>query len=94
LIAEIIASDPFVVPPGENETPRLPVTWKLDGLGTVREALGGNLKVEAWAEVGVRIVVHGSGGESGVDEEEVGGQGVWEETIWFHGKGIGAHIRL
>jgi hypothetical protein len=84
LIAEIQSDEPFVVPPGENETPRLPVTWKLDGLGTVREALGGRLRVDAWAEVGVRITVPGSMGE----------EGVWEERIWYHGRGIGAHIRL
>jgi hypothetical protein len=95
LIAEIQSDDPFIVPPGENETPRLPVTWKLDGFGTVREALGGRLRVDAWAEVGVRITVAGERGEVRKGEESVeSGEGVWEERIWYHGRGIGAHIRL
>jgi hypothetical protein len=46
---------PFDIPKGITETPRLPVEWALDGLGTVREALGGTLKLDARAEVDVKI---------------------------------------
>ncbi|KAL8711578.1 MAG: hypothetical protein Q9220_003988 [cf. Caloplaca sp. 1 TL-2023] len=48
---------PFEVPPGASDTPRLPVDWSLDSVGyeAVKEALGGRLKVEAEAKVGVRI---------------------------------------
>jgi hypothetical protein len=46
---------PFNIDKGLTETPRLPVEWGLDGLGTVREALGGSLKLDARAEVDVKI---------------------------------------
>ena len=46
---------PFDLKQGVTETPRLPVVWALDGLGTVREALGGSLKVDALANVSVKI---------------------------------------
>ncbi len=46
---------PFDLEEGVTETPRLPVVWALDGLGTVREALGGSLKVDALANVSVRV---------------------------------------
>ena len=45
---------PFNVKAGENTTPRLPVVWSLDG-GTARDALGGTLKMDAIANVGVKI---------------------------------------
>jgi hypothetical protein len=45
---------PFDVKAGENESPRLPVQWALDG-GTARDALGGTLKLDAVADVGVKI---------------------------------------
>lgn len=54
-IAQIDYDLPFDVPRGKAETPKMPVEWELDQLGTVREALGGNLKLDARAEVGVRI---------------------------------------
>jgi len=48
---------PMIVAPGESRSPRLPVTWDLGGVGykAVRRALGGTLKLEARAIVGVGI---------------------------------------
>ncbi|KIX04571.1 uncharacterized protein Z518_05441 [Rhinocladiella mackenziei CBS 650.93] len=46
---------PFAIEPGENLTPRLPVEWGSNALGTIREALGGTLTLDAKANVGVRI---------------------------------------
>ncbi|KAI4099254.1 MAG: hypothetical protein LQ339_006046 [Xanthoria mediterranea] len=48
---------PFKVPPGASDTPRLPVDWRLGSIGydAVKKALGGTLKVEAEATVGVKI---------------------------------------
>ncbi|KAF2178081.1 hypothetical protein K469DRAFT_600569 [Zopfia rhizophila CBS 207.26] len=48
---------PFAVPPGLSETPRLPVDWSLGGVGyeAIKKALGGTLKLSAYADVGVRI---------------------------------------
>ncbi|KAF2269282.1 hypothetical protein CC78DRAFT_509473 [Lojkania enalia] len=54
---KIIYDLPIKVPPGLTETPRLPVDWSLGsvGFGAIRKALGGTLKLSAYAEVGVRI---------------------------------------
>lgn len=46
---------PFVVHPGDNETPRLPLDWSTPGSGLIRDALGGGLKIDAFAHIGVRI---------------------------------------
>lgn len=48
---------PFAAPPGESKTPRLPVAWDLDSVGydKVEEALGGRMKLDARAVVGVRL---------------------------------------
>jgi hypothetical protein len=46
---------PFAIEEGESMTPKLPVVWKVEGLGAVRDALGGTLKLDAKADVGVRI---------------------------------------
>lgn len=46
---------PFAIEQGENVTPRLPVEWGGNALGTIRDALGGTLKVDAKADVGVKI---------------------------------------
>ena len=56
-IAQIDYDYPFDVPKSHTgfETPRMPVEWDLDQLGTVKEALGGNLKLDARAEVGCQI---------------------------------------
>lgn len=49
-------ADPFAIVPGDNDTPRLPVSWNTNGgYGLVRDALGGSLKLDAHADVGVRI---------------------------------------
>lgn len=47
----------LAVPPGASQTPKLPVVWDLSGTGysAVRDALGGTLKLDAEADVGVRI---------------------------------------
>ena len=45
---------PFDVKAGVTQTPRLPVVWGLDG-DTARDALGGTLKLDAVADVGVKI---------------------------------------
>jgi hypothetical protein len=47
----------LAVPPGASQTPKLPVVWDLSGAGysAVRDALGGTLKLDAEADVGVRI---------------------------------------
>ena len=45
---------PFDVLAGQSETPRLPVVWNYDS-GVVRDALGGSLKLDAVADVTVKI---------------------------------------
>lgn len=45
---------PFDVIAGASETPKLPVVWNYDS-GAVRDALGGTLKLDCVADVGVRI---------------------------------------
>lgn len=54
---KILYELPFAVPPGISDTPRLPVDWSLGSVGydAIRKALGGQLKLSAMAEVGVRI---------------------------------------
>ena len=47
---------PFNVQAGLTQTPRLPVVWGIDG-GTARDALGGTLRVDAIADVGVKLGV-------------------------------------
>ncbi|OAL32620.1 hypothetical protein AYO20_07930 [Fonsecaea nubica] len=46
---------PFAIEPGENLTPKLPVEWGGNALGTIRDALGGTLKLDAKADVGIKI---------------------------------------
>ncbi|PVI07803.1 hypothetical protein DM02DRAFT_511722 [Periconia macrospinosa] len=48
---------PFAVPPGLSESPRLPVDWSLSSIGydAIRKALGGTLKLKAFANVGVQV---------------------------------------
>ncbi|OKL59225.1 hypothetical protein UA08_05673 [Talaromyces atroroseus] len=48
---------PFAVPPGISQTPKLPVTPELGGVGydAVRKALGGTLLMDAKAEVGITL---------------------------------------
>lgn len=54
---KIIYDLPFAVPPGLSESPRLPVDWSLGSVGyeAIKKALGGTLKLSAYAEVGIRI---------------------------------------
>lgn len=54
---KILYELPFAVPPGLSETPRLPVEWSLGSVGyeAIRKALGGKLKLSAFAHVGIRI---------------------------------------
>lgn len=48
---------PFSAPPGKSQTPKLPVRWSLDSVGydAVKKALGGHLKLDAYADVDVRL---------------------------------------
>ena len=56
-VGHILYKVPFAVPPGASQTPRLPVDWISASLGfeALRSALGGHLKLDAKAIVGVRI---------------------------------------
>lgn len=56
-MGDILYDLPFAVPPQPTKTPRLPVDWSLGSVGyeAVKSALGGALKLDARAEVGVRI---------------------------------------
>ena len=56
-IGHIDYSEPFAVPPGASRTPRLPVEWSIGSIGyeAVRRALGGRLKLDAKADVTIRI---------------------------------------
>ena len=48
---------PFAVPPGNSTSPKIPVKWSVSSVGyeAVKKALGGTLKLEARAQVGVKI---------------------------------------
>ncbi|KKA29556.1 hypothetical protein TD95_001687 [Thielaviopsis punctulata] len=76
-VGEILYDYPFAAPPGTSTTPRLPVDWSVGSVGydKVLGALGGQLKLDARANVTVKV-------------------GVYEETIWYVGQGIGASVRL
>lgn len=52
---------PFEVPPGASTSPRLPVDWDLGSVGyeAVKQALGGRLKLDARADVGVGVGLWG-----------------------------------
>jgi hypothetical protein len=56
-IGQIIAEDAFPAPPGLSQTPKLPVTWAPShiGYGKLKEALGGKLKLDAVADVKIRV---------------------------------------
>jgi hypothetical protein len=56
-IGRIEYSLPFAVPPGISQTPRLPVDLDLNGVGydAVRKALGGTLRMDAKAKIGVTL---------------------------------------
>lgn len=57
IVGTIFYDYSFAVPPGATETPRLPVNWSLGSLGfeAIRKAIGGHLKLDTKATVGVRI---------------------------------------
>lgn len=56
-VGHIIHNLPFKVPPGTSLSPKLPVDWSLDSVGyeAVKNALGGTLKLDAKATVGIRL---------------------------------------
>jgi hypothetical protein len=56
-VGNILYDLPFACPPGATQTPRLPVEWSLgsDGYEKMRKALGGSLRLDAKALVGVRM---------------------------------------
>lgn len=56
-VGRIVHNEPFDAPPGISETPHLPVDWELGSVGfdKMRDALGGSLRLDAIANVTVRI---------------------------------------
>lgn len=56
-VGQIIHDEIFDVPPGLSQTPRIPVEWSADHVGfdKIKQALGGNLKLDAVADVTVRL---------------------------------------
>ncbi|KAI2642177.1 hypothetical protein GGS21DRAFT_501414 [Xylaria nigripes] len=56
-IGQIFYNQSFAAPPGISQTPRLPVDWSFGSVGydALRKAIGGNLKLDAYATVDARI---------------------------------------
>ncbi|KAI0181946.1 hypothetical protein GGR52DRAFT_568154 [Hypoxylon sp. FL1284] len=56
-IGQITYDLPFSAPPGKSQTPRLPVKWSIGSVGydAVRRAIGGKLKLDAHADVDMRL---------------------------------------
>ena len=56
-VGRILHEEPFDVPPGLSQTPRLAVEWSPSHVGfdKLKEALGGSLKLDALADVTVRL---------------------------------------
>lgn len=56
-VGQIIHDKPFAAPPGLSQTPRLAVDWSTSHVGydKVKEALGGELKLDTVANVSIRI---------------------------------------
>lgn len=56
-VGRIIYDLPIAAKPGLSQTPRLPVDWSIGSVGRdkIRKALGGELKLDARANVSVRI---------------------------------------
>jgi hypothetical protein len=56
-VGRIEHDEPIEAPPGASQTPKLPVNWSVGSVGydAVRKALGGQLKLDARAEVTVRL---------------------------------------
>lgn len=56
-VGHIIHEESFPAPPGLSQTPRLPVDWSPGSVGydKLKKALGGTLKLDAVANVSIRI---------------------------------------
>ncbi|KAI1327579.1 hypothetical protein F5Y16DRAFT_187829 [Xylariaceae sp. FL0255] len=56
-VGQILYDLPFAAPPGVSHTPRLPVDWTVGSVGydAVKKAIGGKLKLDAAADVDVRL---------------------------------------
>lgn len=56
-VGQIVHGKAFEVPPGLSQTPKLPVEWSADHVGfdKIKQALGGRLKLDAVADVTVRL---------------------------------------
>lgn len=56
-IGQIVTDEAFAAPPGLSTTPKLPVEWSPSHIGydKLKEALGGRLKLDAVADVTVRV---------------------------------------
>lgn len=56
-VGQIIFDESFAAEPGLTETPRMPVQWSADHVGydKMKDALGGKLKLDAVADVTVRM---------------------------------------
>ncbi|KAI0831608.1 hypothetical protein F5Y06DRAFT_281418 [Hypoxylon sp. FL0890] len=56
-IGQILYDLPFSAPPGKSVTPKLPVSWSMDSIGydAIRKAIGGKLKLDAYANVDMRL---------------------------------------
>ncbi|KAM5351998.1 hypothetical protein ACJ41O_004721 [Fusarium nematophilum] len=76
-VGQIIHDSPFPAPPGRSETPRLPVQWSPGsvGYGKLKEALGGSLKLDALANVTIRL-------GSWVEELQYTGKGIGAKVSW------------
>jgi hypothetical protein len=56
-VGHILYDLPFEVPPGRSVTPKLPVDWSIGSVGydAVKKAVGGTLKLDAYADVRVQL---------------------------------------
>ncbi|KAF4979537.1 hypothetical protein FZEAL_4305 [Fusarium zealandicum] len=56
-VGQIVHDSPFPATPGRSQTPRLPVEWSPGHVGydKLRQALGGSLKLDAIADVTIRL---------------------------------------
>lgn len=56
-VGRIITDEEFAAPPGLSQTPRLPVEWSPGHIGydKMKEALGGRMKLDAVADVTIRM---------------------------------------
>ncbi|KAL3960096.1 hypothetical protein ACCO45_005213 [Purpureocillium lilacinum] len=56
-VGQILHDEPFDAPPGLSQTPRLPVKWSTSSVGfeKLKDALGGSLKLDAVADVTLRV---------------------------------------